>query len=321
MFINGIWHPLLEEIDGEGNDLPGDSGDSGSTDGNAAGGDGSADDGRGGGESEGQTKPDGDGYWPGDWREKLSADGKHNKTLERFASPGAVFESYLALRQKLDSGEYKSAATYPDKGTDEEKTAWRKANGIPEKASDYTTAFEDGLTISEEDQPVVDGFLEAAHSINATPGQVNALLGWYYKNQEEMVDKRAEADTQVLSASEDALRAEWGNDYRANVNMMKGLVDTVPESVRDMFLNARLSDGTPVFSHPDMAQWFVHAARTINPVASVVPGAGANAASAIEDEIDQIEGTMRTDRQKYNKDTKMQERLRELYSARERAKA
>jgi len=74
-------------------------------------------------------------------------------------------------------------------------------------------------------------------------------------------------------------------------------------------------------NHPDMARWLAMNARTINPVATVVPGAGANIAGAIDDEITSIEKMMRTDRQAYNKDEKMQARLRELYGARERAKA
>jgi hypothetical protein len=69
-----------------------------------------------------------------------------------------------------------------------------------------------------------------------------------------------------------------------------------------------------------MARWLVHNAKTINPMASVVPGAGANLASAIEDEITSIEKVMRENRKAYNGDEKMQQRLRDLYSARERAK-
>ena len=258
--------------------------------------------------------------WPDDWRVKLSPDGKHSKTLDRFASPNALLDSYLALRGKVDSGELKSTSPYPDKGKPEEQTAWRKAHGIPESAEGYTPKFADGLVIGEEDKPFVDDFLKAAHATNATPDQVNGLLRWYYGNQEKALDAQQEKDANYLKDSEDTLRAEWGGEYRTNVNTIQGLVDTIPADIKDAFMNARLGDGTALLANPSMVRWLVHTARTVNPVATVVPGAGANIAGAIDDEITAIEKVMRTDRKTYNNDPKMQERLRVLYGAREKAK-
>lgn len=258
--------------------------------------------------------------WPDDWRVKLSPDGKHSKTLDRFASPNALLDSYLALRGKVDSGELKSTTPYPDKGKPEEQAAWRKAHGIPENSDGYAPKFADGLVIGEADKPFVDDFLKAAHATNATPEQVNGLLRWYYGTQEKALDAQQEKDLAYLKDSEDALRAEWGGEYRANVNAVQGLVDTIPAEVRDAFANARLSDGTAMLANPAMVRWLVHTARTVNPMATVVPGAGANVAAAIDDEISQIETVMRADRRAYNKDEKMQARYRELLGAREKAK-
>lgn len=258
--------------------------------------------------------------WPDDWRAKLDKEGKHSKTLDRFASPNALLDSYLSLRQKVDSGELKSVTPYPDKGKPEEQVAWRKAHGIPEKAEEYSLKFADGLVVGEVDKPIVDDFLIAAHSVNATPDQVNKLVGWYYQNQEKALTAQAEKDATYLAESEDLLHKEWGGEYRVNVNIIKGLVDTMPVDVRDLFVNSRLGDGTALMNHPDIARWLVHTGRTINPVATVVPGAGANVSGAIDDEIATIEKVMKTDRKTYNGDLKMQARLRDLYTARERAK-
>jgi hypothetical protein len=265
------------------------------------------------------AEPQGD--WAPDWRSKISPDAKHLKTLERFDSPKSMFESYMALRQKLDSGELKPVSEYPDKGTPEQQVEWRKAHGIPETPEGYQPAFDDGLVIGEHDKPIVEGFLKAAHESNSSPQQVNKILHWYYEEQERMLAAQEEKDTEFLRESEDTLRAEWGGDYRANINMIRGLVDTMPADVKDLFLNARLGDGHALLNHPDMARWLAMNARTINPVATVVPGAGANISGAIDDEITQIEKTMRTDRKAYNANPKMQERLRELYGARERSRA
>jgi hypothetical protein len=314
----GIKPLYLEENDGSGNDLPGDppAGDPPAPDaGDPPAGDPPAAPAAG-------DPPAGDppGVWGDDWRAKMDKEGKHEKTLSRFASPNAIFESYIALRQKVDSGELKAVSPYPEKGKPEEQVAWRKAHGIPEAPEGYTLKFSDGLVIGDADKPIVDDFLKAAHATNATPEQVNGMLHWYYTTQENGLRAREEADTEYLRQSEDTLRAEWGGEYRTNINIIRGLVDTMPEAIRDQFMSARLGDGTALMNNPDMARWLVHNARTINPVATVVPGAGANMAQAIDDEISSIEKVMRTDRKAYNNDQKMQARLRELYDARAKAK-
>lgn len=314
MWINGKWHQFFDEAVDDGSDLPGDDTtpvDQAPTDPAPAD----------PAPAEPAAKPDVEGDWSADWRTKLSPDGKHAKTLERFGSPKAVFESYLALRQKVDSGELKAVADFPADGTEEQQTEWRKSHGIPEKAEGYSLAFDDGLVIGENDKEIVDGFLEAAHKANASPSQVNGILHWYYEEQERIITAQEEKDASYLQESEDMLRAEWGQDYRVNINAIKGLVDTMPEDVRELFVNARLGDGTVLLNHPEMARWLTHTARTVNPVATVVPGAGANVASAIEDEISSIEKVMRENRPEYNRNEKMQQRLRDLYGARERAKA
>lgn len=309
MKYRNAWEKYREEtVDGDGGD-GGNSADAGSAD---AGGDGAAT----GGDGGNTVQAD----WPADWRQKLPAYEKNAKVYDRFASPNALAESYLALKQKLDSGELKASTPYPDKGTAEEQVAWRKSHGIPEKAEDYATHFADGLVIGEADKPFVDDFLKAAHAANLDPAQVNTTLRWYYDLQEKNFAQIEEQDAKFLSESEDALRAEWGGEYRANINAIKGLLDTLPGDVRELFMGARLADGRAVLNHPDMARWLVSTAKTINPMASVVPGAGANLATAIEDEIASIEKVMRTDRKTYNNDLKMQQRLRDLYDARDRAK-
>lgn len=260
------------------------------------------------------------GSWPDNWRQLMSPDGKHLKTLERHDSPRSVLDSYNALRQKMDSGELKTVTPFPANGKPEEQAAWRKSNGIPEAPGDYTKTFKEGLVIGDADKPFVDDFLTAAHAHNAPPEVVNGMLDWYYSQQEKAMQVVEERDAQYLQKSEDALRSEWGGEYRTNINMIKGLVETMPEDVRDLFMNARLGDGTVLLNHPDMARWLALTSRQLNPVHTVVPGAGSNIAGAIDDEIASIEKVMKEDRSKYNANEQMQSRLRDLYEARARAR-
>src|SRR3546814_9381170 len=69
--------------------------------------------------------------------------------------------------------------------------------------------------------------------------------------------------------------------------MVSALLSTVPQAARDLFTNARLGDGTPLFSHPDMLRYFAGLARETNPAASVVPNSN-QPAQAIDAEIDTL---------------------------------
>ena len=300
----------LEASDGAGSDL---GGGGGGDVGDDSGGEGDTGDGEGAGDGGVQAA------WPTDWREKISTDEKHSKTLTRFASPKALFDSYTALRQKLDSGELKAKVAFPDKGSDEDKAAWRKANGLPESADDYAKTFK-SYKLDESNEAVAKHFMATAHQMNMDPSQVEGVLGWYESVQQGMNQAREEADAELLQSSEDQLRSEWGGEYRRNINLIKGLLDGIPAEVQPLFVGARLSDGRALINTPEIAQWLLQTALTVNPVGTVVPGAGANVMSAIEDEIGEIENLMRTDRKAYNSDEKKQARLRELYAAKERAK-
>jgi hypothetical protein len=63
----------------------------------------------------------------------------------------------------VSSGELKANVPFPEKGTDEEKAAWRKDAGIPDKPEAYDLKFEDGFVVGEDDKPMVDELPQAAH--------------------------------------------------------------------------------------------------------------------------------------------------------------
>ena len=168
--------------------------------------------------------------WPDTWRETYAGEdeGKLAK-LSRYSSPNAAFDAMISAQTKISSGEYKATTPFPDKGSEEEQTTWRTENGIPESADKYDMTFENGLVIGDDDKPIIDEFLNAAHAANMPPAQAKTAVEWYYQNQEKQAELLAESDTAQQTETEDALRAEWGNEYRANINRIHGLLDTAPE--------------------------------------------------------------------------------------------
>lgn len=258
--------------------------------------------------------------WGENWRQEYSADEKVQKRLERYQSPKAVIDALIAAQNKISSGELKASVPFPAKGTDEEKAAWRTENGVPAKVEDYDLKFDDGTTIAEHDKPMVDEYLKAVHEINMPAGQAKASVAAYLKIRDKQIADMEAKDAEVRRENEDTLRAEWGADYRKNLNLIDGLLSSAPNGLKDRLANRRTADGVPFGNDVDALRWMADLARQINPVASVVPGEGSNMASAIDTEIAAIEKTMKTDRKAYNADAKMQARYQELLGAQDRLK-
>jgi hypothetical protein len=265
---------------------------------------------------DGSPTPSGPASW--DVLRKLAADGDESleKELARHTDLKSLAKSWKEQKAELSKRQAKTDLSKD--ATDEQKAEWRKNNGIPEKASDYKIELGDGLVVGEADKPIVDKFLGVAHEKGWKQDQVNDALGFYFqlKDQEE-----AEIVNTVKSAriqTEESLRQEWGPEYRSNVNAGYTLLQqTFGKETAALIISARGDDNIPLGSRPEWLKGMAKLAREINPAAALMPTSTANAAG-VETEIEQIEGVMKNDRAKYNADEKMQARLRDLYSARER---
>ncbi|CRY63027.1 Uncharacterised protein [Yersinia kristensenii] len=255
--------------------------------------------------------------FPEDWRDKLAGDDqKYRKQLERYASPQALAKAHKELQSKVSSGELLKAAKLPENPTPEELTAWRKDNDVPEKAADYLSGMPSGVIIGDEDKERVNSFIETMHGKNVSKDVVQAAIEWNQSKieteRQEIYDRNADLQEQT----EEALRAEWGPEFKRNINLVNGVIATLPEAARDVFAGAKALDGTALFNNPDIMRWMVDMARKVNPVGTVVTGA--TNISAVDSELEQIEKVMKDNRSAYNKDAKMQDRYMQLLEAKER---
>jgi hypothetical protein len=257
-----------------------------------------------------ETKPDAKldakGYWPEDWRQTVSkADEKVLGRLQRYASP-----------DRISAGELKPVLG-KDATADEIK-AWRTEHGIPETPDKYDLkdAKVEGIP-----QDLLTEVFNEAHASNQTPEQVKATIKAWNKISNTVSEKRVEADLKFQKDGEDALRAEWGGEFRRNINLVHGLLDGAgSEGLKESLLSARLPNGQPIGSSPEVLKMLVSLALIQNPTGVVVPGGDGNQAKGIDDEIAGIEKTMRENRSQYNKDERMQARYRDLLGAREQMK-
>lgn len=239
------------------------------------------------------------GYWPDDWAQKVAkGDDKRLQRISRYASPEALADALIAAQNRISSGELKPVL--PKDAKPEEVAQWRKDNGLPESPDKYDLNLGNGLVIGEKDKPIVDGFLKTAHENNMRPDEVKSTLRWYYTEMERQAAAREQQDDQQRTAALDTLNAEWGAGFRRNVNMVQGLLDRFPESVREAIKGGRLADGRGIFNDPDVMRGFVALALELNPAGTVVPSGMADPGKSIDERIASIEKMMRTDRKAYN---------------------
>ncbi len=253
----------------------------------------------------------------GDWRKEFAGENADDlKALERFASKGDFLKSWKEQKATISAGKHKEPL--PENATEEQKAEYRKANGIPEKAEDYYKTLPEGVVFGEDDKPGVTKFLQDMHALNAPPAMVSKALEVFVAAQEEGALLISERDVKARDETAEALRTEWGADYKGNVNAMSAFVKSnIPEADQANFLNARMGDGTPVFSHPGMVKAFAQLGRTLNPTGTTTPGGGIDKLDAIQDAIKGYEKRMATDRVNWYKDTKAQEHYRQLVDARD----
>lgn len=252
--------------------------------------------------------------WPDDWRQQIAGDDeKALNQLGRYATPADIWTKARALEQRISSGELQDQSPFPDKGTEDEQAAWRAERNLPDAPDKYEISRE----MEKEDREQLQGFLEFAHTKNMTPGQVNDMIDFFYQKLDQDTELMTEGDKAAQQAADDALRAEWGNEYRGYMNRIDSLVDMIGGDAKESFLNARLEDGTQLKSSPEIMKFLLNSSLQMYPH-TTPPPPGGDTMSSIQDELDQIKDVMKTDRKKYNADEKMQARYRELLAAQER---
>lgn len=191
---------------------------------------------------------------PENWRD-LGAAGNAERLAElgRYKSFEAVVDSLIETKKKVRDGS-RDADPMPAADKVDELKAWREKHGVPADPTGYKTeAYAPKLTA--EDKPAIDSFLAAAHKAGKGQDFIDTGLAWYTGWAEEQQTLLNANDTKDKTTAEDALRSEWGTEYRNNLSfageMMRSLIPDVD------FSEARLPDGRKVGSVPELVKMFL----------------------------------------------------------------
>lgn len=204
--------------------------------------------------------------WPEDWRDKLAGgDDKLKNLLSRYTAPDAFAKAFKELRAAYDSRKpaKDETAELPENPTDEQLAAWRKAKGVPEKPEDYEIEMPEGKELSDAEQEIIADFTKAMHEKNMPADTVKVISGWFLDYEDMVAQKNADRAYQARLDTEEKLRAEWGPDYRPNVNLMSNVLQEHLGSNASTFLQTQLMDGTRIGDNEVFVRLMADLARKV----------------------------------------------------------
>lgn len=238
--------------------------------------------------------------------------------LGRYATPKDVNDARRAAAERISKGDIR-APRPADDAPPEQLAEWRKAQGIPEKHTDYKLELKDGLVVGEADKPLLDSFLQSQHAKDATPAEVNRSVSWYFEHQAAQIEARDNADAEYRSNQEEILRKDMGADFKRNVRIVNEFLQTAPPGVAEKIMGGRDHNGRLFAADAGVISWLTNLALERNPIASVVSGSGPAAIAAMETELAGLTKQMGDPKSDYWKKgevgAKLQERYRQLVTA------
>lgn len=211
--------------------------------------------------------------WPNDFRERFAGEDKDKLAYAaRYNSVNDLLNAGYEAAKLIKKGEHKKFEKPGKDAAPEVLAEYRKNMGVPDSPDKYS--LPEGVVLGEQDKPVFDAYFKAMHENNVPDDVAKTTVDWYYKMVQEREAQEAQQATEFKSQTEEALRSEWGAEYKMNYNMVESFaVNRFGEVVGRAILDAG----------PDAVKALAGIAREINPAATLMPNV-ANPTAAIDDE-------------------------------------
>lgn len=152
------------------------------------------------------------------WIAALPDEFKANEFVKGFQKPGDFVKTALEIKAKHEALEAKTAAAIFKPGenaTAEERSAFMKAMGVPEKPEDYK------FTGENNDPAMVEWAKGTFHAAELTTEQAEKITSSWNGFMEQLGKAQEEQAALEVKAADDALKAEWKGDYDKNIELTR----------------------------------------------------------------------------------------------------
>jgi len=155
------------------------------------------------------------------WRAALPAEFKEHEYVKTFTKPGDFVKSALeiktehdALKTKLGSAIFKPG----ENATPEEKAAYQKALGVPEKSTDYEFPKGEGI---EHDEKFTLWAKDLFHKADISKDAAAVLSQGWDSYMKEFVAAQQKVEDDAIKEVETKLKTEWKAEYDKNFELSK----------------------------------------------------------------------------------------------------
>lgn len=180
--------------------------------------------------------------------------------------------------------------------------------------------------LDDDSKAMLTPYMGLVRDLNLPAEAAAKVVQVWQAEQDRQVVARTEADNVLRVKTEDALRGEWGNNYRAEINNIHNLLSGFPPEVSEAIQQARTPDGNALVGTPQVIKALAQMARMISPYSVPVGNDGGSLdQKGVEARITEIESWMGSPNgsenyKKYFGSEKVQMEYRNLVDAREMLK-
>lgn len=168
------------------------------------------------------------------WRAALPDEYKQHEFVKTFQKPGDFVKSAIEIKTERDTLKTKLESSIPklsDKATDEEKAAYYKAIGRPDKAEEYEFAG-DGL-----DPKIVGWAKDTFYKNGLSKEQAKNVQASFNEFVTASENARVESMKTEATAAEEKLKTELGDKYPEQIELAKRTWQKLSDAEFDSFVN------------------------------------------------------------------------------------
>lgn len=275
------------------------------------------------------------GYWPEDWQsktiEQIGLDKwekpqqeAFKKQFGRLPSPAEMAKSWWSSNTKLNEvqAQLKDSIRKPGaNATAEEKAAYYKAIGRPDKAEDYKLDRPDGAREPTEFEKTLEGdYLKQMFDAGATQDQVAA--GWkIYQRAIDAGKARLEMEgARMAQATSDKLSMEMGpSKYKASLELANRAATELFGPEVGQILSMKLHDGPALGALEPFVRGMIKLGAMMADDGAVIAGVTTEGVD-VDKRIDELVNLRATDRNRYQS-REVQDELMSLIAVQDRRKA
>jgi hypothetical protein len=201
------------------------------------------------------------------WKTEIPGSLREHEAFAPYKTKDELWNGHIEAVSKIKDLEGKLAGAIPklsENATADEKAAYLKAIGVPEKAEDYEIELKEG-----EDNALAPWFKEVAHKLGMPKDTAKGLSAAWNEMISRVTQAEAEKAQKDFDTANEELKKTWGNEAEANAETVKrGYKVFSDNPALQSLMDAEIKMGektVKVGNHPGMVNLILEIGKKVSP--------------------------------------------------------